>query len=331
MRTRTTLVAGAGVGVVVARRRGRNKPPAVYAGPLPVLSGTARPVVTSDGVKLHVEVYGPVAAAATVVFAHGYVQSSRLWARQVASLCAARPDLRVVTYDHRGHGDSSLTSAAGATLAQLALDLLVVLDEVAPTGPIVLVGHSMGGMTLMALADQHPELFGDRITGVSFVSTSSGQLEGLTYGLPKALAKVVSKQLPRANEAARKREAAGKAPRKQPFLPALLFGPGAPVDDIAVTLADMARCPAASVADFHLTFGDHDRVAALAALSGVRTVVAVGTKDKLCPESHGRAIAAAVPHAELFVYPGAGHMLQLERPAEVNSRLLALCEVLPRS
>ena len=336
--TRATTVTVTALSVTVASvligagaRRRATRPPAVYAGALPTLFGTVRPVATADGVKLHVEVHGPADASATVVLAHGYVQSSRLWARQVEALCQARPDLRVVTYDHRGHGDSGLTPATGATMAQLGRDLLVVLDEVAPTGPVVLVGHSMGGMTLMALAEQHPELFGDRVTGVGFVSTSAGQLDGLTYGLPPLVARVVSRQLPRANELTRRREAAGKKALPQPFLPALLFGPGAAADDIAATLADMTRCPAATVADFHLTFADHDRVAALAALTGVRTVVMVGTRDKLCPEGHGRAIAAALPGAELFVYPGSGHMLQLERAPEVNRRLLELCEVLPRS
>ena len=329
MRRSTVVFVTAGVGVALARRRRKAKPAPVYAGALPNLTGSARPVVTTDGVKLAVEVHGPDSATATVVLAHGYVQSSRLWARQVETLCDARPDLRVVTYDHRGHGDSGRTPAAQATLAQLAHDLRLVLDEVAPTGPVVLVGHSMGGMTLMALAELHPELFGDRITGVAFVSTSSGQLEGITYGLPKAIAKVVSRQLPRANESARKRENAGKKPLAQPFMPALLFGPGAAADDIVATLGDMARCSAATVADFHLTFGDHDRVAALAGLTDVRTIVLVGTTDKLCPESHSRAIAAAIPKAELFVYPGSGHMLQLERADEVSRRLLELCRVLP--
>ena len=51
-----------------------------------------------------------------------------------------------------------------------------------PEGPIVLVGHSMGGMTIMALADAHPELFGDQVLGVALLSTSAGEVgsAGLT-------------------------------------------------------------------------------------------------------------------------------------------------------
>ena len=52
-----------------------------------------------------------------------------------------------------------------------------MLDAVVPDGPVVLVGHSMGGMTIVALAEQHPELFGDRIVGVALISTTAGGLE----------------------------------------------------------------------------------------------------------------------------------------------------------
>ena len=61
-------------------------------------------------------------------------------------------------------------------MPQLAEDLLQVLDEVAGDGPVVLVGHSMGGMTIMHLARTHPELFGTRIRGVALFSTSAGEM-----------------------------------------------------------------------------------------------------------------------------------------------------------
>ena len=78
---------------------------------------------------------------------------------------------------------SAPTAAPGArrpghaTIEQLGRDLKHVLDTVVPHGPIVLVGHSMGGMTIMALAEEYPELFGDRIVGVGLISTTAGGLE----------------------------------------------------------------------------------------------------------------------------------------------------------
>lgn len=328
MKRPTALLAVTALGLTAARRRAASPRP---AGPAwPVLSGRAVTVVADDGVPLHAQVHGPEDAAATVVLAHGYELSHVLWDRQVAALTAARPDLRVVAYDQRGHGRSGRTAAVRATLGQLGRDLRTVLDELAPTGPVVLAGHSMGGMTLMALAEQLPELFGARVVGVALVSTSPGRLHEVTYGLPKAIATLGQKSLPWFNELARRQEEAGRGKPARPGIVRLLFGRQPRPDDVRRTLAVMASCPAATVADFHLTFTEHDRVEALAALAEVPVLVLCGSRDRLCPPDHSRAIAAALPHAQLEVYAEAGHMLQLERHEEVSRRLVELAGVLAR-
>ncbi len=51
-----------------------------------------------------------------------------------------------------------------------------MITELVPRGPIVLVGHSLGGMAIMELADAKPELFGKRVKGVVLIATSSGKL-----------------------------------------------------------------------------------------------------------------------------------------------------------
>jgi len=153
--------------------------------------GRERRVSSDDGTALYVEEFGAQQPTGTIVLAHGYWQSSRLWAGQVRDLIAARPDLDVVVYDHRGHGRSDRCARETSHIEQLGRDLAVVLDAVAPTGPVVLAGHSMGGMTMMALAEQRPELFGDRIVGAAFVGTSCGGLADVTYGLPRPVVKAV--------------------------------------------------------------------------------------------------------------------------------------------
>jgi pimeloyl-ACP methyl ester carboxylesterase len=321
-----TALVVAGAGALVARRR----PAAVSVTGFPTAAGTEIEVLAEDGVALAVEVHGPPDASATVVLAHGYELSQRLWARQVLALREARPDLRVVTYDHRGHGRSAGTSAQNATLSQLGRDLLTVLDAAAPSGPVVLVGHSMGGMTLMSFAEQFPDAFGPRVVGTALVSTSPGRLTEVTYGLPKLLAQLAQRSLPWFNEQARRREAAGKRKPPRPGIAGLLFGKDPVSADVLATLEVMAACPAATVADFHATFVDHQRVEALAALSQVPTVVLCGSRDRICPLDHSQDIADALPTAQLVVYPGAGHLLMLERADEVSRRLVELADVLPR-
>ncbi|MCU1693222.1 MAG: Pimeloyl-ACP methyl ester carboxylesterase [Frankiales bacterium] len=325
MKRAVVLAVAAGAAVAVARRRSSApEPPATPVAP--PLQGRLRTVTTPDGVDLSVEVHGPEDARATVVLAHGYVQSSRLWAGQVRDLVQARPDLRVVVYDHRGHGSSAATGREHAHLEQLGRDLAQVLEEVAPTGPVLLAGHSMGGMTMMALAEERPELFGDRVVGAAFVGTSSGGLDAVTYGLPAPVAKVVKRLLPKVYEKAVRDEAAGKTRPSTAFERRLVFPRGADPEHVREVLAVQAQCTSETMAAFLPTFSTHERAEALAALAQVPAVVLAGDRDVLCPLPHSRAIADALPQGELVVYPGVGHMVQVERREEVSRRLVALAD-----
>ena len=112
-------------------------------------------------------------APLTVVFSHGFTARLAEWELQRAAL---RDRARLVLWDQRGHGRSGWTKLTAATIDRTGRDLGEVLDAVAPTGPVVLAGHSMGGMSILALARQRPELFGDRVVGVFLLATSAGGL-----------------------------------------------------------------------------------------------------------------------------------------------------------
>ena len=137
------------------------------------LPGSTAFVVSDDGVPLHVHEAGDPSAPLTLVFAHGFVVSSPNWHYQRRDLAEMA---RVIFYDHRSHGRSGHSAVDRCTIDQLGEDLYQVLRERVPAGPVLLVGHSMGGMTIMALADRHPELFGSRVIGVALLSTSAGRM-----------------------------------------------------------------------------------------------------------------------------------------------------------
>ena len=127
---------------------------------------------------LHATVDGRGGAPVTVVMAHGWTLAQAAW-DDVAELLTPRVaagELRVVRYDQRGHGRSTWGRGRRSPSTSSARTSRVVLDQLAPTGPVVLAGHSMGGMTIMALAAARPELFGDRVRGVALVSTAAGDL-----------------------------------------------------------------------------------------------------------------------------------------------------------
>ncbi len=105
-------------------------------------------VTTPDGVPLAVREVGPESAPLTVVFAHGFCLRMGSFHFQRARLSEQWGDqVRMVFYDQRGHGQSGEAPPDTYTVEQLGQDLESVLAVMAPRGPVVLVGHSMGGMT----------------------------------------------------------------------------------------------------------------------------------------------------------------------------------------
>ena len=146
-------------------------------------------VTLPDGVQLHVEVSGPADAPVTVVLLHGWCLDRRTWHHQIAALETLTENApRIITYDTRGHGRSGSTRLRSATLGQLGDDLAEVLRRFAPTGPVVLAGHSMGGMAIMEYAHTHSEEFARRVGGLLFVSTTAEGHTHTRYGLPPQLA-----------------------------------------------------------------------------------------------------------------------------------------------
>lgn len=277
-----------------------------------------RTVQMSDGTGLHVSVFGPEDADVTIVLAHGWTLSSDLWIPVVDALSST--GAKVVIYDHRGHGRSD-SLAGEVSLHQLGHDLGVVLDEVESAGPAVLVGHSMGGMAIMHLAAQRPELFEQRIQGVVFVSTSLGELDKLDFGLPTVIAGLIRRAGPPALSLLERLDAstlrAGKVPAEL-WLAArrLNFGLGASAIDVDETLRVARQTRARAIAAFYAALMQHDGHDGTAVLRSVPASVVVGAVDRLTPVSHGRKIADKVD-ARMTVVPGAGHMVILEQPTVI--------------
>ena len=285
---------------------------------------------THDGLHLDVHVQGPHEAGLTVVLAHCWTSDHDSWRYQVRDLRHRFGDaVRIVVYDHRGHGASDETPREAATIENLGRDLADLIDTHAPTGDLVLAGHSIGGMTLMALAEHRPELFAERVRGVLFVATSGGSLHEVTLGLPR-VGDRVREQIP-AMLAMRSRMLSRRRRRRAPVIEAMvarrfLFGDDMRLRDHMLTVEGIINTPAASMRGFFEDVMRHDRLEGLSALEGVPVRVMVGDKDRLTPPSHARLLAEKVPGARLTVAPGAGHMLPLERDALVSRVLVELVE-----
>ncbi|MFJ5271402.1 alpha/beta fold hydrolase [Streptomyces sp. NPDC088358] len=350
------VAAGAAAGVAIERltvgRGMRNKARLALdsTGPYGSLRGTPGKAYADDGTELYYEVddieqdvtftprrrrlFGRKAPApVTVVFSHGYCLNQDSWHFQRAAL---RGVVRTVHWDQRSHGRSGRGVAQSkdgtpVTIDQIGRDLKAVIDAAAPEGSVVLVGHSMGGMTVMALADQYPELIRDRVVAVALVGTSSGRLGEVNFGLPVAGVNAVRRVLPGVLKALGQQAALVERGRRAT---ADLFAgiikrysfASRDVDPAIVRFAErmIEGTPIDVVAEFYPAFTDHDKTEALACFADLPVLVLAGVGDMVTPSEHSEAIADLLPDAELVLVPDAGHLVMLERPEVVMDRLADL-------
>lgn len=350
------VAAGAAAGVAIERltvgRGMRNKARLALdsTGPYGSLRGTPGKAYADDGTELYYEVddieqdvtftprrrrlFGRKAPApVTVVFSHGYCLNQDSWHFQRAAL---RGVVRTVHWDQRSHGRSGrgvgqTKDDTPVSIDQLGQDLKTVIDAAVPEGPIVLVGHSMGGMTVMALADQYPELIGERVVAVALVGTSSGRLGEVNFGLPVAGVNAVRWVLPGVLKALGQQAALVERGRRAT---ADLFAgiikrysfASRDVDPAIVRFAErmIEGTPIDVVAEFYPAFTEHDKTEALAYFAELPVLVLAGVGDMVTPSEHSEAIADLLPDAELVLVPDAGHLVMLEHPEVVIDRLADL-------
>lgn len=349
------VAAGAAAGVAIERMtvgramRREARLALEAAGPFGTLRGEPGTVRAEDGTELVYEVEEPrptgtgpctgppaggegeASAPLTVVFCHGYCLNQDSWHFQRAML---RGHVRAVYWDQRSHGRSArgCDQAAGrpATIDQLGRDLRAVIEAAAPTGPLVLAGHSMGGMTVMAFADQFPELVAERVAGVFFAGTSAGKLAAVTLGLPAVGAKAFRALAPGVLRALGMQ--VGLVERGRRVTADLFAGIvkhysfASEVDPSVARLAErmIESTPIDVVAEFYPAFSTHEKADSLNRMDGVPALVMAGAHDLLTPSEHSAEIAESLPGARLVIVPNAGHLVMLEYPEIVNSRFAAL-------
>jgi pimeloyl-ACP methyl ester carboxylesterase len=333
------VAAGAGTAIGLAAERWTVRRTTSGEGDpgLGTLTGDVRPVIADDGTKLHVEVDelpGDEKPPLTVVFSHGYCLSRQSWHFQRQAL---RGHYRMVFWDQRGHGLSDAGPTGSCTVDQCGHDLRAVLDAVAPTGPVALVGHSMGGMTIMALAMHEPELVRSRVAGVALVSTSAGGLANVHWGLRGQIGAVAHKIVPAAVAGlARVPALVSRSQRlgsdlQQVVVQRYSFASPVPESLVRFTAEMISSTPIGVVAEYLPTFDLHDKHEALVALDGIETLVLSGADDLLTPPEHSEEIVRRLPGAEQVLVADAGHLVMLEHPDVVTEAISGLLDRAARS
>ncbi|MEA2440635.1 MAG: hypothetical protein QOH76_2059 [Thermoleophilaceae bacterium] len=234
----------------------------------------------------------------------------------------------VVRFDNRDAGESQWlegqvdlvacaagdTSSALYTLEDMADDAVGLLDALG-LGSAHVVGASMGGMIAQTLAIQHPE----RVLSVTSIMSTTGE-PGLGEPTDEATGVLLSPPATNRDEAMDRAVAGNR----------VLGSPGfrRDVQDIRARAArawDRGVNPAGFARQLAAIYASGDRTPALRSLD-VPALVVHGEADPLVPVAGGRATAAAIPGAELWVVPGMGHDLPRALWPELIGRIGALVD-----
>jgi pimeloyl-ACP methyl ester carboxylesterase len=286
-------------------------------------------VTTPDGVDLAVREVGPQDAPLTVVFGHGFCLRMGAFHFQRARLEHEwGPQVRMVFYDQRGHGQSAEASPDTYTIEQLGKDLETVLAVTAPKGPVVLVGHSMGGMTVLSHARQFAHHYPTRIVGVALISSAAEGVarSPLTEILKNPVLEAVRFAVRYAPKTVHRTRGAARSVIA-PILRAASYG-DEKVSPSVVAFSEkmMLGTPIATLVEFLHALEVHDEAAALPTLAKVPTLIACGSRDLITPAEHSETMAAELPKSELVMVKVAGHLVQLEQPDIIDDALVRLVE-----
>jgi 3-oxoadipate enol-lactonase len=236
-------------------------------------------------------------AAPVVVLGSSLGTTRAMWDPQVASLAER---FRVISYDHRGHGESEVP-AAPYQIADLGGDVLALLDDLG-VERFSYVGISLGGMTGMWIASEVPA----RVDRLALLNTSASTGQSTAWQERAASVR------------------AGELARIAPKIVGRWFTPSyaaAHPDVVERVIAVLLATPAEgyvgcceAIAEMDLT----DRLAAI----GAPTLVMAARQDTAIPSPNSETIAAAVAGARLELIDDAAHIASVEQPAVVTRLLI---------
>jgi pimeloyl-ACP methyl ester carboxylesterase len=245
--------------------------------------------VESNGVHLNVEQRG--AGAPALVFLHYWGGSSRTWRRVVDALA---PEFRTVAIDQRGWGKSD-APAKGYALSDMASDAEAVIEAL-DLERYLLIGHSMGGKVSQLIASRRAR----GLTGLVLVAPSPPSPLNLPLDVRQGMVRAYDSR------------DSVVATVEQVLAPG-----GLDPEDLEAVVADsLAGSPAAKEA--WPLFASQENIAAAAARIETPTLVISGEGDRVDPtDVLRRELLPRVPHAQLRVLPGVGHLLPYEAPDDV--------------
>lgn len=284
-------------------------------------------IVSADGTRLAVQVSGPPDAP-RLLLVHGMSLTHEIWEAQRRVLDQR---YRVVTVDLRGHGDSDDAASGDYSAQALGGDVRAVLAELGEQSCVV-VGHSMGGMAVLAALTDGPDpsvptagSVPRHVVGVGLLNTAaSAVVAGLRGGTIAAGIAFVRERarstmagrvlyggldddgLPRGNDLATL------------VTRTLGVGTDAPEEAVRKVRRLVLNSRPHVAGELWRTAGTLDQIEAARQLA-VPILIVAGARDRVLPVHHSRRLAGTVADGELVELDGVGHVAMLERPVEVTT------------
>lgn len=282
-------------------------------------------LASPTGSSLYVE-RGDGRSGPAIIMTHGWGLDSTIWhdfKRDAASRASLQPH-RLVTWDLPGLGRSKAASGA-VNLERFAEDLAFLVER--ETGPVVVVGHSIGGMTIQTLARNRPELFGARIVGVVLVNTTytnplktmilSGLAQALRWPVLEPLFRLAIWLQPLAWLGAWQSYLSGTA-----HLANLIgFGRRPTRSHLEHVTLLATRNPPGVLARGNLAMFGWDATGAMAAVD-CPVLVLGGRRDIVTKVEASETIARTTPNVRLDRVEGANHLGFLEHAGHYNTAIL---------
>ncbi len=308
---RATVAIGAvgalvGLGMAAERaaaRRLRGHAHEDHPGPIVAAYERTHRLPAHDGGEIFVVERGD---GPVIVLSHGVTLSVRTWANQLRDLSAA--GFRVVAFDHRGHGASTV-GTGGHTIENLGADMRSVIEGL-DLHDVVIVGHSMGGVAVQSLCIHHPEFASERLAGIVLLSTLARSILAGKHRLAHATTWIADR-LPDGAEVLRARDLGLLISR-------VGFGRDPDPRDVEATRQMILDTDPVTRRQATAALADLDLTPQLAAIT-TPTLVVCGTADVITPLGESRRIARCIPGAQLEVLDGGGHMLMLEQAGRLDA------------
>ncbi|MFD4368622.1 alpha/beta fold hydrolase [Rhodococcus sp. NPDC058521] len=323
------VLAGA-AGLAVKRRRARSVKLNTDVAPNALLCEPTAPMVeswvtTDDGATLRVHTYGPEDGD-PIVLVHGWTCSIEYWYPQINALA---DNYRVIAYDLRGHGKSTIgTARLHADL--LGTDLDAVLQATLRGGEkAVVMGHSLGGISVMSWANVCPDHVRQYAKATVLLSTASDRLIAETTAIP------LPSRFPRVPVPVGRAMIGAPVPFVDtPITTSVIkylnFSSNIGAEELAFCAKIVRDCNPRARGGWGQVLSELDVKGGLENLN-VPTSVIVGSRDRLTPQAHSHRLAGVLDNAgnleRLTVLPGMGHMSNIEDPDSVNLEVARLASL----